>query len=366
MKLSGKGWFFGELTYFLSFFCLYITRTNPKEIEERRSCSGREIRFRCDDSIIAVHQAYFTTDADSVNVTCAREIDQRTKCIEDIRLSVNARCSGLTYCRYSYELDHMGKKCSGAGAVVIQFVCVYEIGVNKYCNTELRDPEGYIVSPGYPHFYLKLENCSWDIQAGDGQTISVEILDVSFKDPRRYHDRFICDEGVTVMEGGIPLISACGESAEALQYVHSHTDQLTIRFQSISFNNLRGFLLRYKIQGCPTLPSPTLGYLVYRNDSSALYMCCKDHLFNDTLQNFRFLYCVDGNRWNASMDNCVSSDEMVQAWNRSEMKSIILNISNSHTIRENELDFKEQLYIEEDNSDPIQRMIPSLFLLNRK
>ncbi|XP_022239567.1 uncharacterized protein LOC111085416 isoform X2 [Limulus polyphemus] len=125
MKLSRKVWFFGELTYLLIFFCLYITRANSKEIEERRSCSGSEIRFRCDESIIAIHQAYFTTDVDSVNVTCAGETDQRTKCIEDIRLSINSRCSGITYCRYSYELDHMDKKCSGIGAVVIQFVCVY-------------------------------------------------------------------------------------------------------------------------------------------------------------------------------------------------------------------------------------------------
>ncbi len=41
------------------------------------------------------------------------------------------------------------------------------------------DSPGYLTSPGYPKYYLGGRECVWSLQAAAGQTISIQLWDVS-------------------------------------------------------------------------------------------------------------------------------------------------------------------------------------------
>lgn len=55
-----------------------------------------------------------------------------------------------------------------------------------YCNREVRiaewgsDSEGYIRTPGYPHFYVG-DVCRWRLRVNPEQRVRVTLLDVSLR-----------------------------------------------------------------------------------------------------------------------------------------------------------------------------------------
>jgi hypothetical protein len=55
-----------------------------------------------------------------------------------------------------------------------------EESVSSYCGGRVEaDSPGYLTSPGYPKYYLGGRECVWSLQAAAGQTISIQLLDVS-------------------------------------------------------------------------------------------------------------------------------------------------------------------------------------------
>ncbi|KAL1480668.1 hypothetical protein MTO96_050828 [Rhipicephalus appendiculatus] len=179
------------------------------------------------------------------------------------------------------------------------------------CGAHVRSPtEGYLSSPGFPHFYPALSNCSWLLEASPGQTIVLRILDLSIRPPRpgapgplfdTLSESDCAEDALSVLESGRPLLVACGESRLSLRTLRSTGRRLVVRFRTRSFVPARGFLLKYKFMGCPTPAAPRLGYLVHRAEETALYKCCKDHMFNDTQADTRTLVCLRGNTWNDSV-----------------------------------------------------------------
>lgn len=300
------------------------------DLQVRQVCSKYEIRLRCDPGqYVVVHDAHYTTaplpglSSNASWPTCTdtvagHEEDEDdngdaphyVNCTEDIRQPLNNRCSGTVHCLFTFSRDHVGRKCPSDGVIVVQYACVTDKMVNNYCSIKLRQREGYVASPAFPHYYPALGNCTWNIEGSPGQTVSVTMLDVSMKHPKRDWMYHVCDDSVTVSDGQNKLLVACGEGPENLRTVSSASNHLNVNFKSAEFVPYRGFILKYKLVGCPTPPSPRQGYLVHRNRTTALYKCCKDHFFTDTFQSTRTLFCVDDNQWNDTLTSCASRFEL--------------------------------------------------------
>ncbi|XP_067141481.1 uncharacterized protein [Centruroides vittatus] len=290
-----------RFVYFV--FTTFLFCVTSQDLQTFRVCSDEDFHISCDShSILAVHQATFSTNVEKLNETCLRN---QTNCTEDISFSVASKCSGLSQCNFNLARDHEDKKCLDYGLLDIKYSCIPETSINKYCNVHLKNSSGYITSPGYPMFYPRFYNCSWVIEAGVGQTISVTLLDISLRLSKKNEH---CND-ITIAEGYRKLLVGCGWPKNLPRTVISKKNQIKIRLSSKEFIPSKGFMIYYKVRGCTALPPPHLGYMVYSNGTAAMYMCCKDHVFNDSKQDNRYLYCINDQRWNASMANCVSNEE---------------------------------------------------------
>lgn len=299
---------------------LFLSRSlaGLPELETSHVCSRYEMRLRCDtDHLVAVHEAFFTSGQQTpwpARPDCEPKAIPGKPCREDLRQVLNNRCSGAVHCLFSLNRDHAERRCRGEGSLVVRYRCLPEKSLDKLCGVRIRRKEGYLTSPGFPHYYPALKNCTWKLEAAPGQTIVLQMLDVSTRrPPERGGGPLVaqdCQDLVSVMEGDNPLLVACGEDDSNLRIVYSASNRVDVHFTAEDFVPSRGFLLKYKMQGCPTPPPPQLGYLVHRTQTAAVYKCCKDHLFPDTLHDTRTLMCQDGNDWNDSVPNCASRLEL--------------------------------------------------------
>uniref|UniRef100_A0A224YQR1 CUB domain containing protein n=1 Tax=Rhipicephalus zambeziensis TaxID=60191 RepID=A0A224YQR1_9ACAR len=299
------------------------------ELLAKHVCSRYEVRLRCDDGeLVAIHDAMyasepppdapparpgcgpiFETTQDGATVTSTSTAP--SPCEQDLRLAINSRCSGEVHCLFSLSRDQAERRCRGEGSLLVRYRCLNERSLMQKCGAHVRSPtEGYLSSPGFPHFYPALSNCSWLLEASPGQTIVLRILDLSIRPPRpgapgplfdTLSESDCAEDALSVLESGRPLLVACGESRLSLRTLRSTGRRLVVRFRTRSFVPARGFLLKYKFMGCPTPVAPRLGYLVHRAEETALYKCCKDHMFNDTQADTRALFCIRGNTWNDSV-----------------------------------------------------------------
>lgn len=287
---------------FFAFTTLLIEVTS-QDLETFRVCSKDDLRINCDfHSILAIHQATFTTNFEKQNETC---LSSQTNCTEDILFSVGLKCSGLSQCHFNLARDHADKMCLDNGLLLVKYSCVPEKNINKYCNVHLKNYSGYITSPGYPMFYPRFYNCSWYLEVGLGQTITVTLLDISLRLSKN-NER--CDD-ITITEGKRRLLVGCGWPKNLPRTITSKKNQLEIRLSSKEFIPSKGFMIYYKVKGCIPQSPPRLGYMVYSNGTSAMYMCCKDHVFNDTKKDSRHLRCINDQTWNASVSTCISKEE---------------------------------------------------------
>lgn len=161
---------------------------------------------------------------------------QRPFCLDDLKQSFQAKCSGRQRCKFSRFTDHQFPACVNLkpGHVFARYLCIDNALLVKYCNadellashtsvlnrvkrsndeveaqsnlfkrqvygddlpTQLDPSEqpaqvdtldfGFVASPGYPNFYAtpkdnsKESNCGWTIEAEVGQKITVKLLDAS-------------------------------------------------------------------------------------------------------------------------------------------------------------------------------------------
>ncbi|KAF8782139.1 hypothetical protein HNY73_012464 [Argiope bruennichi] len=328
--------FFGAFLYLQPFaYC--------KEFRREATCYSDVLHLDCGKlSFIAIHEAYFTTDHHE-NQTCHSPVPEHeyiededtdssnySSCHEDIRISLNRRCSGFKTCNYSYS-QQLDKHCfNPEGLFVVHYDCVRDANVNKFCNSKITSGEGYIASPGYPQYYPKLRECSWTVSAADGQTIFLKVLHLHLReasdvtptlsDPDAFYAMniqhmtdmmFRCDDdSLTVMEGTTKRFSVCGEEVEALQSAEvDASNGMELRFKTVAFLPASGFLAYYKVQGCPTLAAREGSYLVERNGSAAIYACDNNRVFNDTQESMRFLQCVRDHHWNDTLPSCTVMEE---------------------------------------------------------
>ncbi|KAI8427502.1 hypothetical protein MSG28_002030, partial [Choristoneura fumiferana] len=177
-----------------------------------------------------------------------------------------------------------------------------------YCNREVAlgvagaASEGYIRTPGYPHYYIG-DECRWRLRAHPEQRIRVTLLDVSLRSIGPFENA--CTDYVLVQDAnGDSLLSSC-EQVELPLRLSSVTEtvEVVVEARSAGAFPKRGVLFHYK--SCVTLPAPSDGYLVYRNEDVAHYMCNVHHVFVDTRQRARVIWCYDDNRWNDSVPLCV-------------------------------------------------------------
>lgn len=325
---------------------------SSRDLHEEVACYRDRMRVNCgDQSFIAIHEAFFTTQVQD-NTTCgpsAIEHEHPTfddessstdatqvsssGCYEDIRVSINRRCSGSKSCNYSYH-EQPFKKCPNMrGQYVVRYDCVRNKTVSNYCNTKLENREGYFSSPGFPQYYPQLDQCGWTISSSAGQTVLLKILHLHLRpatevvptafDPDSLYPLPIsgqmvseedtkCDvDSLTILEGNVKRASVCGEGVSALKVLEMESGAADVNFKSATFNPASGFLMYYKIQGCPVLTSSDgLSHLAEGNNSASVYACKGDRVFNDTLENERYLSCVRDHHWNDTLPPCISLDSI--------------------------------------------------------
>lgn len=149
---------------------------------------------------------------------------QRPFCLDDLKQSFQAKCSGRQRCRFNRHLDHQFPHCASLkpGHAFARYLCIDDRLLVRYCNADahlashttalnrvkrqvLSQPTqqgdggqtidtpdfGFVASPGYPNFYATPtgpENsagqpadlsCGWTIEAEVGQRVTVKLLDAS-------------------------------------------------------------------------------------------------------------------------------------------------------------------------------------------
>ncbi|KAG8178310.1 hypothetical protein JTE90_026280 [Oedothorax gibbosus] len=204
----------------------------------------------------------------------------------------------------------------GSISLTLTFLSSTETKINKFCNIKITGTSGYISSPGYPRFYPKVTNCTWTLESSLHQEMKLIVLDMDMRPgikPRSRGAKEVCPDSLVVLENSHKVRYTCGQARPETRIpVLTSGGKAEITFKSNEFLPSRGFLLYFQFNGCQKLPPPRLGYLVYSNNRSALYMCCKGHVFNETLTNSLLLQCVDGTYWNGTVSPCLTVEEAIR------------------------------------------------------
>ncbi|XP_028178688.1 uncharacterized protein LOC114366102 [Ostrinia furnacalis] len=224
---------------------------------------------------------------------------------------VRSRCTGVNHCSFVLAEDYPPAVSWSPGVVYIKYACFDDTLSIHYCNREVHvaisgeDSEGYIRTPGYPNFYVE-DVCQWRLVAHPEQRIRVTFLDVSLRSIGPFESS--CKDYVSVQDSnGDSMLSSC-EQVELPLRLTSATNAVDVKVEARSQGAYpkRGVLLHYKSIGCVTLPAPSDGYLVYRKDDVAHYMCNVNYVFVDTRQRARLIWCYDDNSWNDTVPLCVA------------------------------------------------------------
>ncbi|XP_041971178.1 uncharacterized protein LOC121727404 [Aricia agestis] len=243
----------------------------------------------------------------------------------NLRAPVSYRCTGVNHCSFLLGQDYPRSRRWSPGVVYIKYACFDDLVSIHYCNREVSlaasgpDSEGYVRTPGYPHYYVG-DRCRWRLQATE-QRIRLTFLDVSLRSIGPFEKK--CTDYITVTDGnGETLLSTCDQVNLPLR-VTSLTDsvEISVEAQSKGAYPKRGILMHYKSVGCVPLPAPSNGYLVYRNRHVAHYMCNVNHVYVDTRQRARVIWCYDDNKWNDTIVPCVEEATAVVADNSSSVGS---------------------------------------------
>ncbi|XP_022645838.1 uncharacterized protein LOC111243870 isoform X2 [Varroa destructor] len=323
-----------------------------------------DVRLHCDTpQRVVVHEARFTSQLP------LHELEQRCNhtdpgtyvkvlngrhghnCSEDIRSSVNQRCSGQHACLFSWTRDHVKDpearaRCKGEGIIHVAYRCVdfasNPLQITSVCSRRLGAEQsyGYLMSPGFPQFYVAphhSQKCNWTIQGRLGQTVTVNVLDVRLRPTLKRGFSGVTSTHMNTAQslnnavsgtnpseecgdllrltsadhGGSLLADICVERQRYFLNTFSSANAVSVQFISSGFAPHRGFILEYKISGCPTLPAPRDGFLESRNTTAATYRCRRDFFFADTITRHKTLLCLNGTRWtNGPLGECLSTYQL--------------------------------------------------------
>ncbi|KAK2580961.1 hypothetical protein KPH14_006026 [Odynerus spinipes] len=219
----------------------------------------------------------------------------------DVRSSLNRKCSGLHHCRYNMSSDHPGTIYWHPAALRLKYACVPEVAVCKYCNVEVRIPEGkeggYLKSPGYPLYYPGGYSCGWTFKSSPGKRIILTFHDLNIRSPESDGS---CIDVVRIRENGNTLLERCGIAAGVK--VVSNSSLVTLDLvASTSLYPARGFLLQYQVLGCPDVSAPNGSYVSNDTVTSRTFSCKSGSVFPDTREERRTLECKNG-KWNETAD----------------------------------------------------------------
>ncbi|XP_063234716.1 uncharacterized protein LOC134537810 isoform X2 [Bacillus rossius redtenbacheri] len=228
----------------------------------------------------------------------------------DIRPTVNYRCSGMNHCSFILTADHKPSADWGPGVVTLRYAC-FNNHMTRFCNEQISvKDEGFVMSPGYPGYYLHQNDCYWLLRAAPGQRIRLSLLDVSLR-AGAGEPGGNCSDRLQVSEEDRVLLAECGDLSSA-EVVVSQGGALNVSLAGLTREVFpkRGVLFHYRAVGCPSLTPPADGYTVFRNHTDAQFTCCVGHVFPDTRLRDRRLRCVNGNTWSASLPDCVADSSM--------------------------------------------------------
>ncbi|XP_046919546.2 uncharacterized protein LOC124499652 isoform X1 [Dermatophagoides farinae] len=289
------------------------------------------ITIKCGlNEVIAIREAFFTSsiidhqcpfigndvdhddyDDGTSTKTKIKNGQQKLSCTDDLRLTLNSKCSGHPACVVNLRKIH-ANQCSGYdGWINLKYTCVPAAKMNSYCNVQLTDSFGYVSNPGYPKFYPPYD-CKWKIIGYPGQRIEIQILDLSLKEPRftsnkKLLNNYECTDNLAIVDMNVRRMMLCGETKSNLIEYRSKTNELIIDFHSFEFSPTRGIFFRYTMIDCPTLKPPSNGYM-YRNQSYAYYNCYFDYVFEDSGQSSKILFCEYETYWNGTVTRCIAKE----------------------------------------------------------
>ncbi|XP_058840767.1 uncharacterized protein LOC131696234 [Topomyia yanbarensis] len=183
-----------------------------------------------------------------------------------------------------------------------------KIGHKKYISiqrTLLKHPlrQGFLMTPGYPKYYIGDSVCRWTLYAQRLQKIKLTILDLAlrFDEP--------CRDYVEIRDLATnqTLFSSCSESTRPIEVISlQERVEVNVRTATKVAYPKRGVLIHYSALGCE-LPSPTPPHmtLVRRSERRVKYVCDPLYVFPDTAVPSRELVCTSKHTWNRPLPACV-------------------------------------------------------------
>ena len=118
------------------------------------------------------------------------------------------------------------------------------------CGQRLKDPLGYIQSPGYPRAYPAGKDCVWQINAPSGFRIKIQFHVFHFREVDSSRG---CLDFLEMREGDQPLSKFtgryCGRNNPGVRVLR--TDKLRLSLHSDEVQSARppGFRMRYQFVG---------------------------------------------------------------------------------------------------------------------
>lgn len=181
-------------------------------------------------------------------------------------------------------------------------------GHKKYISiqrTLLKHPlrQGFLMTPGYPKYYIGDSVCRWTLYAQRHQKIKLTILDLALRYDEPCRDYI----EITDLDTNQTLFSSCTESTRPVVVVSVREKvEVKVRTTTKVAYPKRGVLIHYSALGCE-LPSPIPPHmtLVRRSEYRAKYVCDPLYVFPDTAEPSRELVCTAKHTWNRPLPACV-------------------------------------------------------------
>ncbi|XP_052869489.1 uncharacterized protein LOC128275129 [Anopheles cruzii] len=171
--------------------------------------------------------------------------------------------------------------------------------------TLLKHPlrQGFLMTPGYPKYYIGDSICRWTLYAGQNQRIKLTVLDIALRYDEECRDYL----HVVDLNTNQTLFHSCTESTRPIEIVSLQERlEVAVRTTTKIIYPKRGVLLHYTALGCEVpFPTPAHMRLVRRTEKRASYVCDPLHVFPDTGESSRELICTVRHTWNRVLPACI-------------------------------------------------------------